>query len=175
MVIRITIIVISVIAGIVATPVAVSSETRSNDNAITLPISISEVYGLQQALNIRPVMGTGFNIDAAAVIGPTGAINAALGNQSNCLLVGGTSAPCTASTQAAATIVDSEIPTGTMNSANAVFTLANVPNPPGSLHVYWNGVRMSPRADYTLAGNVLTFNGPSVPAPTDILVVDYRF
>lgn len=70
--------------------------------------------------------------------------------------------------------VDSETPTGSINSSNTSFTLANTPVS-GSLKVYLNGLRLKLTTDYSLSGTTLTM----VIAPTgglhpDILLVDYR-
>ena len=74
-----------------------------------------------------------------------------------------------------AVFVDSEVPAGVMNGANTVFTLANTPKP-GTLHLYWNGSRLSMAADYTLSANIITFT-PAVTSPpgsTDVLTADYQ-
>ncbi len=52
----------------------------------------SEVAGLVSDLAGRPLKGPGFAPSRAAVINPSGAIDAAIGNASDCVLVDGTSA-----------------------------------------------------------------------------------
>lgn len=62
--------------------------------------------------------------------------------------------------------VDGEIPAGTIDGTNAVFILAAAPNPPTSLHLHNNGLRLSPiirsngsfiSGDFDLAGATITF------------------
>jgi hypothetical protein len=163
---------ISLILVMVAMIAIVSSETHSPRND-TDALQISDILGLQQALNVRPVMGTGFLIDATAVIDPTGAIDGAQGNATDCVLVNGTSFPCLP--QSAVAFVDGEIPMGILNGMNASFTLANVPNPPSSLHLYLNGLRLTQAIDYAASGAVITFNGTDVPNAGDGISADYRY
>ena len=72
--------------------------------------------------------------------------------------------------------VDAEVPLGIVNGTNNIFNLASNPNPPSSLHVYWNGLRQNPAAggDYTIVNNVLTMAVASTPQPGDNFFVDYR-
>lgn len=69
--------------------------------------------------------------------------------------------------------VDGEIPSGTINSINAAFTLAHTPNPASSLKVYVDGVRQRLTTDYTLVTNAITFT--SAPDTGDNIYVDYRY
>lgn len=74
--------------------------------------------------------------------------------------------------------VDAEVPAGAQDGTNATWTLANSPNPPTSLHVYFNGLRQNPSGtapDYSISGNTLkalTF-APNL-ANGDTFFVDYR-
>ena len=138
--------------------------------AVTL-ISISDVTGLQSALNSRPPAGTSFGISRSAVIDATGAIDAATGNSSDCLHVDGTSGPCSSGS---ATFSDGEIPAGTMNGSNAAFTLANVPSPSSSLALFRNGILLTPGADYTVSSNSVTFQTGRLPQSGDVLLASYR-
>lgn len=165
---------ISIILGIAAMTASVSSETRPAPSDAPV-LQISDIFGLQQALNVRPVMGTGFMINATAVIDPTGALDAAQGNPTDCVFVDGTSGPCPTSTQSSAAFADNEVPMGILNSVNSSFTLANVPNPPSSLHVSLNGLRLTPASDFTLTGPVITFIGIDVPNAGDHILADYRY
>lgn len=134
-------------------------------------ISIADVTGLQNALNVRPVQGTSFGISASAVIDATGAIDAASGNPSDCLHVDGSSGPCSS---VSITFIDNETPQGTINGSNASFTLANVPNPSTSLALFRNGLLQSQGVDYTLSANAVTFLSASIPQTNDILLASYR-
>jgi len=134
-------------------------------------ITIADVTGLQSALNVRPAVGTGFGISRSAVIDATGAIDAAVGNLSDCLHVDGTSGACAS---ISTTFVDGEVPSGTINGSNAAFTLANVPNPPSSVALYRNGLLLSQSGDYMLSANAVTFQTGAVPQGGDVLAVSYR-
>jgi hypothetical protein len=68
--------------------------------------------------------------------------------------------------------VDKEVPTGSINSSNTVFTLSNTPDS-GSEHVYLNGILQEDAGgDYTLSGLTITF--VVAPDTGDKLVVTYR-
>ena len=71
-----------------------------------------------------------------------------------------------------ADFVSNEVPTGSVNGSNTVFTLANSPRS-GTVRVFQNGMRLFVGAgnDYTISGSTITF----VTAPTtgDNLIVDY--
>jgi hypothetical protein len=134
-------------------------------------ITISDVTGLQNALNVRPVAGTAFGISRSAVIDATGAIDAAVGNLSDCLHVDGTSGPCAS---ISTSFVDGETPMGTLNGSNAAFVLANVPNPTSSLALFRNGLLLRQGGDYTLSANAITFLSGAVPQTDDVLEASYR-
>jgi hypothetical protein len=69
---------------------------------------------------------------------------------------------------------DAETPAGTINGANAVFTLAAAPSPPGSLELTRNGVVQKPGPDFSLSGNTITFTASAIPQPGDTLLAWYR-
>lgn len=151
--------------------VAPGSVTGSAPAAATM-INIPDVTGLQNALNIRPLMGATFTPSRSAVIDATGAIDGASGNLSDCLHVDGTSGPCGSTTST--TFVDAEVPGGTLDGINANFTLANVPSPASSLSLYRNGLLLTQGNDYTLSSNAITFLAGAIPQPTDVLSASYR-
>jgi hypothetical protein len=146
------------------------SVTGSGPAAATL-ISIADVTGLQNALNVRTLVGTAFAPSRSAVIDATGAIDAATGNLSDCLHVDGTSGPCSTFST---TFIDAETPAGTLDGSNASFILANAPNPSSSLALFRNGILLRQGGDYTLAANAITFQTGAVPQPTDVLIASYR-
>lgn len=75
----------------------------------------------------------------------------------------------------AGTIVIREVPSGTINGVNDVFTLANTPTA-GSEEVYLNGVLLqSGGEDYSISGDTITFVAGSIPQTGDRLLVSYRF
>jgi len=141
---------------------------------VTTILSIADITGLQNALNVRPSVGTGFAISRSAIIDSTGSIAGAMGNLSDCLHVDGTSAPCGTGSPSSPTFVDSEVPSGTLNGTNAAFILANSPTPPSSLALFRNGLLLSAGGDYTLLGNAITFTAGAQPQPGDILASSYR-
>jgi hypothetical protein len=68
-----------------------------------------------------------------------------------------------------------EKPTGSIDSANTTFTLANIPNP-NTEQVFLNGVLQNASSnvetnDYVLAGAVITFTVP--PQTGDVILVSY--
>jgi hypothetical protein len=152
---------------------APGSVTGSAPAAVTI-ISIADVTGLQNALNVRPLVGTTFGVARSAVIDATGAIDAAAGNLSDCLHVDGTSAPCSSTSTISPTFVDGEFPSGTMNGSNAGFTLANVPNPASAVALFRNGLLLTQGRDYTLSSNAVTFQAGAAPQSGDILLAYYR-
>jgi hypothetical protein len=139
-------------------------------------VQISDVTGLQSALNLRPTQGTGFSISRAAVINSSGSIDGAIGNLSECLHVDGTSGACGSggSGSSGGTFVDAEFPAGTLNGANAVFTLANAPIPAASLQMFRNGMLLRSGGDYSLSGATVTFLAGAIPQPGDALIASYR-
>ena len=70
---------------------------------------------------------------------------------------------------------DGEIPIGSINGSNPVFTLAFAPSPAASLDLYRNGLLMKLGVDFTLNANVVTFSPASTPQVGDLLVASYRY
>jgi len=69
--------------------------------------------------------------------------------------------------------VDAEVPSGTINSSNTVFTLAFTPNPAASLQLYRNGIlQRAGGVDYTLATATITY--VTAPVTGDTHVCSYR-
>ena len=66
-----------------------------------------------------------------------------------------------------------ETPGGAVDGKNGAFTLANVPSPPASLHLWRNGLLQSAGGDYTLTAFTANFSGASTPQPGDTLLADY--
>jgi len=154
--------------------VRVSSGTVIGPPPILTPVQIGDVVGLSNELAVRPMKGVGFGIGRAAVINQAGQIDAAAGNPGDCLRVDGSSGPCGSGGGASGNFVDAEIPVGTVNGSNAVFTLASAPSPVGSLELYRNGLFQRQDVDYQLSVNTITFFLGSVPQTGDLLVANYR-
>jgi hypothetical protein len=70
--------------------------------------------------------------------------------------------------------VDNEIPAGTIDGNNRVFTLADAPNPSSSLRLVFNADQLRPGIDYTLASGTITFAVGQVPQPGDWMLASYR-
>jgi prefoldin subunit 5 len=74
------------------------------------------------------------------------------------------------------TIVDSEVPSGTINGTNLAFTLANTPVAGPSVKLYKNGLLLSQNGDYSVVGKTITFaTAATTPQVGDTLVAAYRF
>ncbi len=73
---------------------------------------------------------------------------------------------------AANSIVWNETPTGSINGANATFTLATAPS---ELLLHVNGLLQHAGAsnDFTLSGATITFNAGAIPQTGDVLLVTY--
>ena len=142
----------------------------------SLTVQISDVVGLQSALDLRTSLGTGFSVSRAAVINSIGAIDGAIGSLSDCVHVDGTSGACGSGSgpPGNAGFVDGEIPAGTVNGFNSSFTLATAPNPASSLALYRNGLRLKPNVDYTLSATLVTFQAGATPQTGDGLLASYR-
>lgn len=75
---------------------------------------------------------------------------------------------------------DSETPSGTINGTtgadgNAVFTLANAPNPALGLKLVLNGLIRFQGDDYTLSGTTITYLAGSIPRTGDKHRAWYRY
>ena len=145
-----------------STPVEPPSQT---------PIQESDVVGLTGDLSLRPTKGPGFSAGRTALINASGGIEAVIGNPSDCVTVDGSSGPCGG---AGPQFSDGEVPGGTVDGANATFTLANPPTPATSLVLFRNGIAQQPGTDYTLTGSSIQFLGGAVPQPGDALLAWYR-
>lgn len=137
-------------------------------------IQISDVNGLQTALNARVSAGPAFVASRSAVINASGSIDGAVGNLSDCLHVDGTSGACGDGASTTPVFADGETPGGAMDGSNANFTLANTPNPASSLALFRNGLLLAQGLDYTLSGNAISFQTADIPQPGDIVQASYR-
>lgn len=73
-----------------------------------------------------------------------------------------------------ASYVDYEVPSGTIDGSNKIFSLGGTPSPSTSLQVFVSGVLMTPGTadDYTLSSNTITF--AVAPEVNDSLLTFYR-
>jgi hypothetical protein len=168
--------------GVSATPLTVSevrvgtlSVTNAagagpNSSGATTPIPESSVVGLVDDLSVRPTKGVAFGANGVAVVDDNGALETAVGQIGQCVLVDGTTGPCGGN---APTFVDAETPGGSLNGTNNTFTLANIPAG-ASLMLFRNGLYMTAGPDYTLTGSTLQFASNNIPQPLDTLTASYR-
>lgn len=147
--------------------------TTSSGSPATGQITVDDVAGLRQELDIRPVMGATYSPFRVAVIGASGQLEAAAGDPGDCVRVDGTAGPCGLAASSTG-FVDSEVPSGTIDGTNATFTLTATPNPASSLQLFRNGLLLKQGLDYSLSGNVIQFVSTAVPQPGDTLLAHYR-
>lgn len=133
------------------------------------PVLETDVVGLVNDLDQRPVKGSAFGTGRVAVINQNGEVETAVGDVADCVRVDGTAGPC----GAAPVFFDAETPGGSVDGTNATFTLANAPSG-NSMHLFRNGLYMTPAFDYTLTGSTFTFIAANVPQPGDTLTASYR-
>jgi hypothetical protein len=157
--------------------VRIASGTVVGPEPVISPVQISDVVGLQNELEVRPMRGIGFALGRAAVINSSGQIDGASGNLNDCVRVDGSSGPCGGGGGGGTggAFADAEVPAGTINGSNTVFALTRAPSPPASLELYRNGLRMRENVDYQLTGSTITFFVGSTPQAGDLLVASYRY
>ena len=131
-------------------------------------VEIQSVSGLRTELDLRPARGATWASGRSAVIGATGAIEAAVGPAGDCVHVDGTSGPCG---DGGLRFVDADTPAGIIDGVNTVFRLSAAPYPASSLNLYRNGVL---QREYTVSGSMVTFAPGSAPASGDSLTAWYR-
>jgi hypothetical protein len=132
------------------------------------PVSESSVVGLQADLAQRPTKGVGFGTNAVAVVDDNGVLETAIGDPGNCVFIDGTTGPCTQPTYS-----DAEVPGGTIDGSNKIFSLADTPLG-SSLSLFRNGVYQTVNSDYTLNGSTIQFATGAVPQSGDALIASYR-
>jgi len=149
---------------------SVTGTSGTGSNGTVTPIPESSVAGLVDDLNQRPMKGVAFGTSGVAIVDQNGALQTAVGQVGQCVLVDGTTGPCGGN---APTFVDAETPGGIVDGVNTTFTLANVPTG-SSLMLFRNGLYMTAGFDYTLTGSILTFPSASIPQPLDTVTASYR-
>ncbi|MFL6451483.1 MAG: hypothetical protein ACJ746_27965 [Bryobacteraceae bacterium] len=138
----------------------------------TTAISIGQVTGLSSYLNalstsLNTVTSSfsGFNTTLAGLGTSVSNLTATVNNIMN------NSTPASSGTPG---FIDNEIPQGTVDGTNALFSLSNFPNPSTSLMLFVNGVLQMSGSDYTLASNKITFSSGSKPHVGDTVQASYR-
>lgn len=144
----------------------------SSSGAIADNVVITEVDGLEEALEERPIKGPGYMPPGVAFVNESGLLETVTGEPDDCLHVDGTSGSCLSS--AVPGFADNEAPQGTIDGANQVFTLTAPPVPESSLLLYRNGLLQKSGYDFTLSGNTITFVEAATPQTGDVLLASYR-
>jgi len=147
--------------------------TTGTGNPTAGTVTVDEVIGLRQELDIRPVVGATYTPFRVAIIGASGQLEAAAGNPTDCVRVDGTAGPCGSGAPVVG-FVDGEVPQGTIDGTNTTFSLASAPNPPSSLHLFRNGLLLKQGLDYTLSDRTIQFTASATPQPGDVLTASYR-
>jgi hypothetical protein len=83
-------------------------------------------------------------------------------------------AAATAAIQDLDVFVWNEVPSGTLNGVNAVFTLAYTPVV-GKLMLFKNGIlqKVGSGNDYTISGSTISFQAGNIPGTSDVLLASY--
>jgi hypothetical protein len=133
-------------------------------------IDIQSISGLRTELDLRPARGAtwAWVSRRSAIIGATGAIESAVGNDSDCVRVDGSSGPCGIGPSR---FVDADTPKGDIDGVNTGFVLSAAPDPASSLTLYRNGVL---QRNFTISGSTVTFAPGSAPLAGDLLTAYYR-
>lgn len=122
-----------------------------------------------------PQKGPAWYPGRIAFIDAQGLLDGITGTLTNCVLVDGSSAPCSAgSPSSGPSFSDAETPSGTVNGSNTVFTLANAPSPAASLVLVLNTAVQTAGSDYSLSGASITFINGVVPQTGATLRAWYR-
>ena len=113
------------------------------------------------------------------MIDSTGRIGAVQGSPTDCVLVSGTSTPCSSGSGPSSTLwpnfAGGEIPVST---GGLTYSLVHTPDPAPLLQLWLNGLFMTQNVDYTLSGNVITFvpaSAPQTNSPADVLIAAYQY
>jgi hypothetical protein len=141
-------------------------------NETTGPITEADVAGLTVDLAARPVKASAYAPGRVVFANSQGALESVSGQDADCVRVDGSTGPCGGADNTS--FIDAETPAGTINGANAAFTLAYVPSPAASLMVYRNGLLMKLGLDFTLSNRTLTFLTGAIPQAGDTLLAAYR-
>ncbi|HYO82018.1 MAG TPA: hypothetical protein VES20_11485 [Bryobacteraceae bacterium] len=136
-------------------------------------MAVQDISGLRTELDLRPQRGSSWITGRTAVIGASGGIEGVIGDPSNCVRVDGTATPC-GTGGSVVTFIDNEVPAGSLNGSNGVFTLTTAPAPASSLALYRNGLLQRVGVNYEIAGSTITFTTGNIPGSGDVLLSSYR-
>ena len=129
-------------------------------------VQISQVVGLSSDLNAIDSSLSTFNSMAQTLSALVGSLSSEVANLSNTVAN-------LSSASTSANFIDDEIPGGTINGSNTVFTLANTPASSTDVTLFLNGVLLGNGTDYTVSGQTITF-ADEIPQTSDKLLAYYR-
>lgn len=149
--------------------VLVKSQSAGADNGIYLAKSGAWIRATDCDVSAEVTQGMGCDIVAGTVNGQRRFIL----TTADPITLGTTALVFSQVGGSAYTIVEGEVPSGTINGSNAAFTIANTPIA-GSVQLYNRGLRMKGGSvDYSISGTTITFT--TAPTTGSELVVDYRY
>lgn len=123
--------------------------------------------GTMQELNTVTAPGTGFYFIKGQA--SCSATDTTIGSGSTVFSIRGDGL-ATGLTIAGQNLIVGEIPSGSINGINTIFTLASSPTA-NSVAIYVNGLRMANTVDYTISGSTITFL--IAPSTGYVILVDY--
>ena len=100
-------------------------------------------------------------------------IDGGYGTAGQVLVSGGGAATCTWGN--GFRMIWGEVPSGTINSSNDEFTLANEPTSSSTLMIFKNGICQKLTDDYTINVATITFVAGNIPQTGDNLIVTYQY
>ena len=133
-------------------------------------IAMNQVTGLNSYLN---ALSTSFST-VSSTIGSMNSTVVGLNNSVSTLTDRVNTIQASVSNPSSGTAVEGEVPTGAINGANSIFTIATTPTTASSVMVFRNGILQSLNSDYSLTGKTINFATGSLPQTGDNLQVSYR-
>lgn len=142
------------------------------------PLSYLTVWPAGQPIPLASILNapTGQITANGAIVeaGASGALSVYATNVTNLILdINGYFVSESSDSSSSLNFSDAEVPSGTLDGQNAIFTLAQTPVAAPILAR--NGVVQDEGTDYTLAGNIITFTAAATPQPSDLIQTWYRY
>ena len=148
-----------------------STIPSTTTSAGTSAISIGQVTGLSSYLN---AISNSLNTVTSSVSGFNSTVSGLTSSVTNLTNIVNSLTSTATPPAAGPTFFDGEVPQGAVNGNNAIFNLANTPNPVSSLSLFRNGVLQKAGSDFSLSGSTVTFMTASVPQTGDLIQASYR-
>lgn len=148
-----------------------SSDLQSADTAVISNLGVTNQGVLQlRELSSNGNLFIGLKSPASLSGSTTFTLPTGDGSSGQFLKTNGSAVLSWGSSSAAATYYQ-ETPTGTVNSSNTSFTIANVPGSNAAVLVYKNGLLQAQTADYSISTSTITFT--TAPTTGSTLYVVY--